>query len=595
MDLFGSFKLQRETRPEAAAFLITSGDRSVPISWRQFTDDIAAGAWLIEHYAEGGAIGILGENSYEWMVVHAASLFCGAIAVPLDINLNAEEIVSRLRAVGARALIHSSLYLEKACDVAAMMPALVRTGFGTRAADRFLDKARAALVREGKTIFDRPSIDRSRTSMIVFTSGTTSEPRGAMLTIEGLEAFGSYAEEALSMQTGERSLMLLPLHHIYGIASTYAMLAKGVALGVCPDFRRIYDAVARFRVNYLFLVPALAEILAAKIERHGCSAEEALGSPIDWALIGGAPLPRRTYERLMALGIKAITAYGLTETTALYSIAPVAGDAHVGSAGHAARLPGLETKVSSTGELLIRGPNVMKGYWNMPERTAQAIDAEGWFHTGDLGRIDEDGFVWITGRGSRTIVLSSGKKIAPEELEEKLLSVPGVLEALVSGEGESREVCAEIYASVSEEAVRRGVDALNRSLPVYKRFSRVVVRTTPFPRTSSGKIRLSRSTVAKAPLISLKNDLLLDEHRRAIVLKVLTPVLLVTGIVMCWLSSFLLPYWFYARLHKEVPVEVHEIFMLLQQVGVALSVIALVMGIFLVRRFARRLWRLLRP
>ncbi len=132
----------------------------------------------------------------------------------------------------------------------------------------------------------------------------------------------------------------------------------------------------------------------------------------------------------------------------------------------------------------------MKGYYGMPERTAAVIDADGWFHTGDVGRIDEDGYVWITGRASRTIVLSSGKKIAPEELEEKIMQLPGVLEALVSGEGETRDVKAEIYATVPEASVHRAVAALNRTLPVYQRVKTVVVRREPFPRTSSGKIRL---------------------------------------------------------------------------------------------------------
>ena len=124
-------------------------------------------------------------------------------------------------------------------------------------------------------------------------------------------------------------------------------------------------------------------------------------------------------------------------------------------------------------------------------KTAAAIDADGWLHTGDIGRIDEAGNVWITGRASRTIILSSGKKIAPEELEEKLHAIPGVLEAVVSGDGESREIRAEVYASIPEDAVRRAVGELNLRLPVYKRIGTVTTRNEPFPRTSSGKIKYS--------------------------------------------------------------------------------------------------------
>ena len=132
----------------------------------------------------------------------------------------------------------------------------------------------------------------------------------------------------------------------------------------------------------------------------------------------------------------------------------------------------------------------MKGYYKMPEKTAQVIDADGWFHTGDVGRIDADGYVWITGRLSRTIVLSSGKKVAPEEIEARILALPGVCEAVVSGEGETREIRAEVYGEASEDAIRRAIGELNLTLPVYKRVKTVVVRATPFPRTSSGKIKV---------------------------------------------------------------------------------------------------------
>ncbi len=489
--LFEAFKRNREERPNAAAFLIACGDRSVPISWRQFTDDIALVCWLIERHAPGAKICFLGENSYPWMVGHAACLFAGATAVPLDPNLSADDLVRRVQFVGATVLVYSSLYAEKAKEIGARIPGLTIGDFGSRLTDKFLAAAMKGLQLLRRTIWNRESIDVAPTATLVFTSGTTSEPRAVELPIRAIETFMRSTAEAVPMSEDQRSLMLLPLHHIYGICVTYAMLAQGVALGVCPDFRRIYDAFVRFRANFAFLVPALADILAAKIERHGKSAEDALDQPIEWIVTGGAPISRRTYERLTALGIRMLAAYGLTETCACYAMSVLDAPPQPCSAGHASRLPEVETKVSESGELLVRGPNVMTGYYKMPERTAAVLDADGWFHTGDLGRIDDDGTVWITGRASRTIILSSGKKVAPEELEEKLHAIPGVLEALVSGEGEERDIRAEVYASVPEASVRRAIDALNRTLPVYQRIKTVVVRTEPFARTSSGKIKLA--------------------------------------------------------------------------------------------------------
>ena len=487
--LFEAFRRMREERPGAPAFLVASGDRSLPINWRQFTDDIDLVVRLVRQYAAGEKVMLLGENSYEWFVAHAAILFAGATVLPTDVNLSAQEIAARIRFTGASVLVYSALYSEKAHDVRALVPGLKTGGFGSLKTERFLDGVRRLFTHKD-SIWNNEGVDTSRVSMIVFTSGTTSEPRGAELTTEGLEACVESWGAALPVRPGDRTLMLLPLHHIYGLCASYLFLARGAALGVCPDFRRLYDAVERFRVNYIAMVPALAEILVQKIERRGKSAEEALGQPIDWVLAGGAALPRLTYERLTALGIRTLTAYGLTETTALYAIAPASDSPHAGSAGRIPSVPGVETRVSESGELLIRGPSVMKGYFREPERTSEAIDADGWFHTGDIGRIDGEGYVWITGRLSRTIILSSGKKVAPEELEGRLLGIPGVREAVVTGDSETREIRAEVYGTIPEEAVRRAVGELNLQMPVYKRINGVKVRSEPFPRTSSGKIRV---------------------------------------------------------------------------------------------------------
>ena len=490
--VFETFRRMREECPQSAAFLVTSGDRALPISWKQFTDDIDLVVSLIKSHAPKSRIALLGENSYEWLVSHAAIMFSGATVVPLDSDLPAEEIADRLKFVGASALIYSSLHESKAKAVARFVPGLVVAAFGSIRTERFLDKIRRAF-RHSDSVWseESPSYSPEATSIIMFTSGTTSTPRGAELTIAGMETFIDSARRVLEMKAGDRSLMLLPLHHIFGLCTSYTMLCAGVALGICPDFRRIYDAVERFRANFMFLVPALAEILAAKIEQRGKSAEDALGYPIDWILTGGAPLPRRAYERLAALGIKTITGYGLTETTSLYSLEPSSGNPRIGSAGVVSKNPAMETSVSASGELLIRGPSVMKGYLGEPEKTAQAVDADGWFHTGDIGRIDADGYVWITGRASRTIVLSSGKKVAPEDLESRLLAIPGILEAVVSGEGDSREIMAEVYGTIPERSILNAVGQMNLELPVYKRIKKTVVRETPFPRTASGKIKVS--------------------------------------------------------------------------------------------------------
>ena len=538
--LFEMFKSNRDDHPDSTAFLIAAGDRSVPIAWRQFAEDISAAAWVVRKYAEGGVVALLGENSYEWITAHAACVFSGVTVVPLEVSLSAVEIAERLKFTGAIALVHSALYSEKAKEAAKMSPGIMIGEFGSRRTDGFINEGRSALASGEKGIFDLPPPDEEKTAMIVFTSGTTSSPKGAELTLRGMAAFARYAHCQLKVSHGDRSLMVLPLHHIFGVCAAYFMLSRGVALGVCPDFRRLYDTVERFRVNFICLVPALAEILAEKIAQRAKSAEEAFGSPIDWILVGGAPLSRRVYENLSALGVQTLTAYGLTETTALYSIATLGDDPHVGSAGRACDLPGVETAVSVDGMLLIRGPNVFKGYYRDAEATAKVLSEDGWFRTGDYGCIDADGFVWVTGRASRTIVFSSGKKVAPEELEEKILALPGIREVVVSGDGDSREIKAEVYAVVSEESARRAIGVLNNSMPVHKRVRTVVVRSEPFPRTDSGKIRVQRSCPRKKapsamPAVSGRRFSVL--HAVAMVLVIVAAIVLsVVGFVPHMLS-----------------------------------------------------------
>ena len=488
--LFEAFKRNREERPGDAAFLVSSGDRSLAISWKQFTDDVATAAWIAGRRASGRKIALLGENSYEWMVVHSACLFAGVAVVPLETGLSADEIVERVKKAGIHVLLHSMLYLEKAREVAKRVPGLETGSLASKNIEAILADAAVAALHSSDGLWNRDSVDTERTAMLVFTSGTTSTPRPAELAVSSIEAFCETAGSALEMRAGDRSLMLLPLYHIYGLCATYAMLARGVALGVCPDFRRMLAAFIRFKADYAFLVPALADVLAMKVSQYGDSVEDLTGNPVRWIVTGGAPISRRTYERLTSLGIKVLGAYGLTETAACYSISRVSDEPRACSAGRVSCAPGVETAVSETGELLIRGPNVMKGYFGMSESTAAVFDEDGWFHTGDRGRIDDDGYVWVTGRISRTIVLSNGKKVSPEELEDKIVSLPGVMEALVSGEGENREIRAEIYASVGEMSVKRSVSELNATLPVYQRIDRIILRDTPFPRTASGKIKV---------------------------------------------------------------------------------------------------------
>ncbi len=587
--LFEQFRRNRDERADSPAFLIAAGDRSVPISWRRFTRDIEEIAWIIKHnLAPGTKVALLGENSYEWIVAHAAGIFSGLVVVPLEVGLTAEEIARRLIFVEAEVLLYSALYAEKAGAVGALMPKLMVKGFGSQEAEALMAVARAQLALGEESVFERAPRAEGETAMIVFTSGTTSQSRGVELTLAALSAFTNFAAPRLEPSWGDRSLMLLPLHHIYGIAMTYLMLARGVALGVCPDFRRFLDAVARFRANCLYLVPALAEILAAKIAQRGRSADLVFGFQIKWVLSGGAPLSGRTHEHLESLGMRVLQIYGLTETCAAYAMSPCARPrpGSVGLSAHGAS--GIETKVSSDGHLLIRGPVVMRRYYREDERTAEVLSSDGWFDTGDIGRIDEDGYVWITGRASRTIVLSSGKKVAPEELEAQILAIPGVREVMVSGDGATRELQAEIYSALPRDTLLRQLDVLNRKQPIYKRIRKLVERAEPFERTASGKIKVgAASALAAAPMPpGFPSARRARAHRRDWWLRVGFGVFTATAVGVVFLNLF---HSYVLRAGSALPEWVKFWVGLLEESGQLLLTLLVVPAIFCLHRVFKRL------
>ncbi len=492
-----AFRKRLAGHPDSPAFMITSGDRYLQIPWRQFMRDVDAMAWAIRHYyGKDAVIALLGENSYEWMTCHAACIFCGATVVPLDTSASPAELAMRISFTGTKLVVFSAQNRQKARDTMRLTSGtgVAFVGFGSVMADNVVMAGHKALREGAPSVFDSDR-DQNETATIVFTSGTTSKPRGVELSLANMSAFPASAARVLPVEPGWRSLMVLPLHHIFGIETTYFLLANGVALGVCPDFRRLHDSVRRFRADCLFLVPALAEILAQKETFRRRSCEQACDGreefndegdiSLKWILTGGAPLMRRTFENLQALGIRVLEGYGLTETASLFSLAPF-DDPRPGTAGLASPL--CETRVSPDGELLIRGPSVFKGYFRDPESTSRVLSKDGWFSTGDNGSISQDGYVTVSSRRNRSIILSSGKKVAPEELEYMLGAMPGVLESIVTGEGESRIITAEIYTLAPKAAIERQISALNTMLPIYKRIRNVVIRNEPFPRTASGKI-----------------------------------------------------------------------------------------------------------
>jgi long-chain acyl-CoA synthetase len=334
----------------------------------------------------------------------------------------------------------------------------------------------------------------SDAALIVWTSGTTGTPKGVTLTFGNIayDVWSAVATQRLG--PSDRWLSVLPLHHMLELSCA---LLSALACGAQVSFAQsllpaeIAGLLRERRTTHMMTVPMLLRLLRPAIERAGV-APRAL-------FVGGAPLPAGTIESYAELGIPVYQGYGLTETAPLVT-ANSPGHDRPGSVGRP--LPGTEIRVDASGELLVRSPAVMAGYWQDAGATA-AVLVDGWFATGDLGFVDADGFVHITGRAKNLIVLQSGKNVQPEEVEAALHASPLFAEATVVGIPASRdrgsgseEVCAVVVpcAPMEQDDAAAEVARACAGLSGYKRPTAVVVSDGELPK--SAKRSILRSAVA---------------------------------------------------------------------------------------------------
>ena len=439
------------------------------VSYRHFFQDVQRLAAAFDAAGlRGQPVVISGRNSYEQTVALFAAPSMGAVAAPLCFDLALEDLQDLLRRISPAALVCDEMDEELLPELP--LPESCRVfpceeGAGSVAG---LLEADGALHREQGGSPEDPAL-------LLATSGSTSRSKLVLLSHAGLLPHAEFSAT-------RRAAHLLPMYHSASLCALTAFMAQGSEICLSSIGRGMED-IAWFRPENMLVVPSFAALLArqSRLGKADLSCFCAINT-------GGAQQEEATTAYLEGLGIFSGSLYGATETAGSVDYA-LPGRYRAGSVGVAG--PWNEVRVSPQGEILVKGKNVMLRYLDDPEATAQAME-DGWYHTGDLGYLDGDGFLFITGRIKNIIILSNGENVSPEAVENKLSACPAIAEVVVRGEED--RIAAHIWCGPKDgEALRAQVEKFisryNRTVPSYHAVRRVEFRDAPFEKTASGKIK----------------------------------------------------------------------------------------------------------
>ena len=522
------------------------------VSFTQWRDDVRnLGTALIHNGLREENIAIVGENSYGWCCSFFAVMAIGSVTVPVDKELPSEDIDGIVSTTGCKAVRYgksAEAKIREILDKGGFKPvemlisvdqdgSLEGVDMGGRSQTTLaaLQEKGGKLYAEGDNSYYDYKIDVNKLASIVFTSGTTGKGKGVML---------SQANIGLDMTLGmynfditRKTLHVLPPHHTFGSTVNYVgHLSQGCEVYISSGLKHVSDEIREQQPTHLILVPAFLEVMNRKIwttarktgkegllkvmmkvsdglrkigidirKKLFSSVLSAFGGKLELVICGGAKLDEDIISTFDSLGITILNGYGITECSPLISANrnKYRKKGSVGTPILACRVKIDDPDENGEGEICVKGPNVMLGYYNNPEATAEVFDKDGFFHTGDYGKLDEEGWIYITGRKKNLIILSNGKNVYPEEIEADLQKVEGVSEVVVYA-GESRvqkdkiTIVAEIFPDADllkdkgisdpQAYFEEQVKALNAKMPPYKAVKCVKLRNVEFEKNTSRKI-----------------------------------------------------------------------------------------------------------
>lgn len=513
-------------------------DRSV--SYSEFEKDYksVSTAFIEKGYVEK-RIAVVGVNSYAWILAYLAAATVGVV-VPIDKELSSEDIENFIKEAECSAVIADEKILQKLnCDIERFTTENSKNGYKS-----IFDLAKEGnlLYENGNNTIDTMKVDAEEMSILIFTSGTTGNSKGVCLSQKNICANINQTATMVKVDKTLHSLSVLPLHHTYETTLGHLLLLSGGScISYCEGLRHVSKNIGEYRPSVLIVVPLLLDFILKRIDTtlrtslpkkfvpseetpllemlKGLPAvlrfivkrkvKKSLGGRLRLLIVGAAPIKPEVIETFMFLGITTYQGYGLTECSPL-----IAGnnDFYMNPEAVGLPIPGVEIRIEDpndegVGEVIARGDNIMIGYYNDPEETARVMRG-GWFHTGDLGKFDDEGFLYLTGRCKNVIVAQNGKNIYPEELETRLLEDDFVEEALVIGVPNSKggtSVKAKIFPSMLKikeklggkepsvkeiaEFIQKAVSKINDKLPVYKKIVETEIVDEAFEKTTTKKIK----------------------------------------------------------------------------------------------------------
>ncbi len=490
-------------------------------------------------------VAIVGRNSYEWVVSHLANLLGGMVSIPLDKELQVDELESCLVRSKADVLVFDPKYIEKIEEIKRRGNTQIKNYIsmtkqeGYSSVKELIENGKEIL-QNGNKSYIEAKIDSYKMNILLFTSGTTSKSKAVMLSQNNIASNVYSMQLVEDLRKEDVNLAFLPFHHIFGSTCMIVMLAYGITTAFPDGLRYVAQNLKEYKVSVFIGVPLLVEAIYKKveqgIEKQGKTKLVAiakkisnfllkfhidirkklfkaildeLGGHMRFVISGGAPLDKRVAQGFNEIGINLVQGYGLTETAPVIA-AENCKKMKYGSIG--IPMENVEVELENKdeqgiGELKVKGPNVMLGYYENEEATKEVLK-DGWFYTGDLGYFDKEGYLFLTGRKKDMIVLKNGKKVFPDELEILINRIDEVKECLVYGMPDNKdkndlklsvkvvydkEVVDEKYQSISLEDLKdiiwQKIKEINKTFPPYKYIKNMILTDKELIKTTTKKVK----------------------------------------------------------------------------------------------------------